>query len=1134
MTDFASLALKIDSSEVKPGVDALDKLTVAGAKAEKAADGLSKANVNATAVAGRTRMGMQQLGFQLNDVATGFASGTKASTIFAQQSGQVIQAIQLMAGGTSKFAAFMGGPWGIALTAATIVLVPFIGRLLETKDAMDSLAQASTDALEAWHKSIDTTGASSKAATAVTKEMLSSMGEVARIQREIDDTQRNSPGLNGRIAWLKSQKEAAQAQVDADRQTLDGIRQTNALLEMQAQKNEAAAKAVRDHTSAMQQFGREIDAQQARAIAQGAGFHVTSGVRTLAEQQWLYDNKRTAANPVALPNANAPHVAGYALDIGFGPGVTIEAIKKAYDEAGVHLTKVLTETGHYHIEWANKTGEAIARAHEAAAKRAADAYKKAADEAARSWNEALLGLYTQSADLGKRMMADLAASTTEDLAVMNADFAKAQQARIQGALDEAEARAKVNAQLEQTINYLDKIGGIGGGLGNIGAIVRGFAPGVNNGDFSGVNGTVGGILGLLSSTDQGKALVSKLGDRLDQTFGGNGMFAQTMTNVLRSAGAGSVIGGAVGGGSQGSQIGGALGGASGAAAGTLVSSAVLGAVLPGIGAIIGGLLGGLFGHKDPEGSVLLTGAGGKAVAGRTVSADDNGQALSEAQKAADAVMQTLNAISGAFGGTVTDKLKVTIGSFNGKWAINPTGQQYMRAGDPGVQTYASEADAVKAAIQEAVKSGAIDGLSDAVKTLLTAPGSDITAQLDKAQKFQTVMDSVAQATDPAKVALDALATSMTELTGIFQEANASADQMAALATYQQTQKDAILAKAAQDAYDKARPRRTLEIQIMQLEGKSAEALAAARQLELDGMDAALRPLQERINLLTDEAAATAKVAKVTAANDNLSQQLLDLQGGPVAKAAKRMAELAAITDASTRALQMQVYVQQDINDARAVLTTSYQRERGVLVGLSNDMRSFASSLYGLRQSLYANDNASNIGSVTNALASRDSGAASSAVNAYLASAKDSARTLVDYQRQVGKVAGLLDNAINGANGQASAYDAQIAALDKSVAGLVDVNDSVITVHDALASLNALLVPPTVEMANAQADANKAAADFQAELVAQVQAMRDENTSQAVRMIELTSAMATFWKRVETEGIAIASSNTDPVITKVAA
>lgn len=91
--------------------------------------------------AGQTKAGLQQLSYQISDVATQFASGTKPMQIFAQQAGQVIQSVQLMVGGTSTFASFLGGPWGIALTAGVVALSPFIGKLFETGDAAEKAAR---------------------------------------------------------------------------------------------------------------------------------------------------------------------------------------------------------------------------------------------------------------------------------------------------------------------------------------------------------------------------------------------------------------------------------------------------------------------------------------------------------------------------------------------------------------------------------------------------------------------------------------------------------------------------------------------------------------------------------------------------------------------------------------------------------------------------------------------------------------------------------------------------------------------------------------------------------------------------------------------------------------------------------
>lgn len=92
---------------------------------------------------GSMQAGMQQLGFQINDVATQFASGTKPMQIFGQQAGQVVQSVALMTNGAGKFGAFLAGPWGIAITAGVIVLSSFLGKLGETEDALEKVQFAS-------------------------------------------------------------------------------------------------------------------------------------------------------------------------------------------------------------------------------------------------------------------------------------------------------------------------------------------------------------------------------------------------------------------------------------------------------------------------------------------------------------------------------------------------------------------------------------------------------------------------------------------------------------------------------------------------------------------------------------------------------------------------------------------------------------------------------------------------------------------------------------------------------------------------------------------------------------------------------------------------------------------------------
>lgn len=102
---------------------------------------------------GQMRSGFQQLSFQINDVATQMANGTKASVIFAQQSGQVIQALQLMSGGSSKFANFMGGPWGIAISVGVSALSALWSMHQQTEEA----TKKNRDAHELFADKLDRT-----------------------------------------------------------------------------------------------------------------------------------------------------------------------------------------------------------------------------------------------------------------------------------------------------------------------------------------------------------------------------------------------------------------------------------------------------------------------------------------------------------------------------------------------------------------------------------------------------------------------------------------------------------------------------------------------------------------------------------------------------------------------------------------------------------------------------------------------------------------------------------------------------------------------------------------------------------------------------------------------------------------
>jgi hypothetical protein len=77
------------------------------------------------------RQGSQQLGMQMNDLATSFSTGASLSQALNQQLGQVGYALSMMGGRLGAVGTFLAGPWGAAITIGIMALSPFINKLGE-------------------------------------------------------------------------------------------------------------------------------------------------------------------------------------------------------------------------------------------------------------------------------------------------------------------------------------------------------------------------------------------------------------------------------------------------------------------------------------------------------------------------------------------------------------------------------------------------------------------------------------------------------------------------------------------------------------------------------------------------------------------------------------------------------------------------------------------------------------------------------------------------------------------------------------------------------------------------------------------------------------------------------------------
>lgn len=251
----------------------------------------------ATAVSGQYRAGMQQLGFQINDVAQQLAMGTRATTIFAQQSSQFVQAIQLMSGGTSRFAAFMGGPWGIALTAGTAVLAPLIARLFDTRT---ELQKATEELTENARKAEITRQAQEAFGRTVP-------GIVAAIRSETEALQEQNRTLeeNQRIRYNNAGDRANTALSTRDRiRTV--LERLQALPVSGSSVAEAARQAVITRLQAqlreLDQAIRQAEQQAAQALVPIARSQAEQAVDPIARIRAEYERMARAAETAAVAN----------------------------------------------------------------------------------------------------------------------------------------------------------------------------------------------------------------------------------------------------------------------------------------------------------------------------------------------------------------------------------------------------------------------------------------------------------------------------------------------------------------------------------------------------------------------------------------------------------------------------------------------------------------------------------------------------------------------------------------------------------------------------------------------------------------------------------------------------------------
>jgi hypothetical protein len=654
------------AATAKAQADQAERLQAELNRTGAAMRGLVAQNDNLATKSGAARQGMLQLGYQIGDAATMFSLGSNASQIFASQLGQTVQAVQLMTGGTSRLAAFLGGPWGIALSTAAIVTAPFIGKLYEIVTG----ANAATGALQ----------------------------KLIEKQRQQQAEKNTVPNAQKDLKALEKRRDELEAEI--------------------------AKRGVRNPKTGELQFVYKQQ-QELKQV-----------MKDLAEGRQALDNERAGS---------------LSLDRMMGD-LAAQRLKDAY------ATEKQTKAKVAKVKADNDEADAMERLVYAGMK-AAQAFSEQTAKA-------------------------LGAGLDKD-AAKYWDGVATRQAEALGKLTStAEANADWNAQLAETVQLLEQIGGFGSALGEMGKIFAALSGG-NLGSLPGAAGilgkAVGGVTWQTVDSD-GNRMVHQLGDEfarvLDNVFGSKGSFSK----VLESAGIGAAAS-QLAMGNKGSGLGSAIGGILGKEAGEALGKGVgglLGKAAGPLGSIVGGVLGGALG-----GLLKSTKTGFAVISNRGVTSGGSSRELAQgAQNTGDSISAQLASIAERLGGSVGN-YDVSIGTRSSGWIrVSASGSSRVadknyNKGPDVIYNGKDPAEAARIALLNAIQDGAIKGIRAGAERLLKT-GKDVEQALQKALDFEGVFSRLKAYRDPVGAALDTLDREFTRLQDIFAQAGASAAEYADL------------------------------------------------------------------------------------------------------------------------------------------------------------------------------------------------------------------------------------------------------------------------------------------------------------------------------------------------------------------
>ena len=696
---------------------------------ERMAEAARRSNIDITALAGSNnvavrsanahRQAQMMLGQQMQDAAIQMQLGINPLMILTQQGTQAAYSLTQMGGRAAAVGRYLSNPWTAALMIAGTALVGLMGEAEDTADALEKVKFSSDGVGDAQSILGAVMNTTTGAITTQRQELIGlalAQAKVAAIQAQ------------ARAATLRSEVEGLQSPTTVWSGGLGG--------------------------------GFNVQRKPAGAVGAISRSVLAGEMDTRTAVQRL-DNLRKAGALTDEAFANAAKSIA-SLGVELANSDTFKAAERLINQVGGSSDRrLLLKPGKDRPERkvANDNGDTQKAAEERAAKELETATRAVINR----YDQAKASSLQYADALAEIARLQKAGKLTPDDARRYAEAAaveKAEQDRqmFRTSMDKLFKDIEPEIMSDQAKADIDAAQV---GLKSAAEASQEMAANISNGltaiaDFFGsdVANFLNDISANLGKDSQLNQLVAGIGEGRQRIYDGIG---DAFENAMKEVGL------------TGSDIGGAIG-AFGAA---IQINKQVGNIL--------GFKGGPFGifqsafesiiNPSRSAGATLTGVNSYTLGGK-----DKGQ-YGVADDLGSSVSTGLENIASALGASLGG-FNTTIGIRDGDYRVNTSGTSLKLKN--GAKDFGDDAEAaIKYAIADAIKDGALLGLRASTQALLTKT-DDVEAQLQKALDFESVFATLKSYKDPVGAALDTLDQEFSRLTKIFDEAGASTAEYAQL------------------------------------------------------------------------------------------------------------------------------------------------------------------------------------------------------------------------------------------------------------------------------------------------------------------------------------------------------------------